>query len=85
MALIIFYTFELLFTIIDVIWLLIYVELYLEFGFPSFPCMKTVETFTLPEERNIFSHVMESHQKNGSANGKTLYYLSENFKYPKDF
>lgn len=56
-----------------------------EFGFQSFPGMKTVETFTLPEDRNIFSTVMESHQKNGSANGKILYYLSENFKYPKDF
>jgi beta-mannosidase len=28
---------------------------------------------------------MESHQKNGSANGKILYYLSENFLYPKGF
>ena len=56
-----------------------------EFGFQSFPGMKTVESFTLPEDRNIFSYVMEKHQKNGSANGKILYYLSENFKYPKDF
>jgi beta-mannosidase len=56
-----------------------------EFGFQSFPGMKTVETFTLPEDRNIFSYVMEKHQKNGSANGRILYYLSENFKYPKNF
>jgi beta-mannosidase len=56
-----------------------------EFGFQSFPNLKTVETFTLPEDRNIFSPVMEKHQKNGSANGKILYYLSQNFKYPKDF
>ncbi len=56
-----------------------------EFGFQSFPCLKTVESFTLPEDRNIFSYVMERHQKNQSANGKILYYLSENFKYPKDF
>ena len=56
-----------------------------EFGFQSFPSMKTVETFSLPEDRNIFSYVMEKHQKNGSANGKILYYLSENFKYPRDF
>jgi beta-mannosidase len=56
-----------------------------EFGFQSFPCLKTVESFTLPEDRNIFSYVMEKHQKNGAANGKILYYLSENFKYPKDF
>ena len=56
-----------------------------EFGFQSFPGIKTVKTFTLPEDRNIFSYVMENHQKNGAANGKILYYLSENFKYPKDF
>ena len=56
-----------------------------EFGFQSFPALKTVESFTLPEDRNIFSHVMESHQKNSGANGKILYYLSENFLYPKDF
>lgn len=56
-----------------------------EFGFQSFPSIKTVETFTEPEDRNIFSYVMEKHQKNGAANGKILYYLSENFQYPKDF
>ena len=56
-----------------------------EFGFQSFPERKTVESFTLPEDRNIFSRVMESHQKNSSANGKILYYLSETFRYPKDF
>jgi beta-mannosidase len=56
-----------------------------EFGFQSFPDIKTVHSFSLPEDRNIFSYVMEKHQKNGAANGKILYYLSENFKYPKDF
>ena len=56
-----------------------------EFGFQSFPCLKTVESFTLPEDRNIFSYIMEKHQKNKAANGKILYYLAENFKYPKDF
>ena len=56
-----------------------------EFGFQSFPCKKTINTFTLPEDRNIFSEVMESHQKNGSANAKILHYIAENFLYPKDF
>ena len=28
---------------------------------------------------------MESHQKNDAANGKMLYYLSENFRYPSNF
>lgn len=40
---------------------------------------------TLPKDRNIFSEVMESHQKNGSANAKILHYIAENFLYPKDF
>lgn len=56
-----------------------------EFGFQSFPSIKTVETFTEEGDRNIFSEVMESHQKNKEANGKMLFYLSENFLYPKDF
>ncbi len=56
-----------------------------EFGFQSFPSIKTVKTFTKEDDRNIFSEVMESHQKNDGANGKLLYYLSENFLYPKDF
>lgn len=55
-----------------------------EFGFQSFQCAKTVNSFTLEDDRNIFSRVMESHQKNDAANGKMLYYLSENLRYPKD-
>lgn len=56
-----------------------------EFGLQSYPSLKTVESFTLPQDRNIFSSVMESHQKNVGGNAKILYYISENFRYPKDF
>ena len=56
-----------------------------EFGFQSFPCMKTVETYTEPEDRNIFSRVMEMHQRNPAANGKIMNYLSQTYLYPKDF
>jgi beta-mannosidase len=56
-----------------------------EFGFQSFPSMKTVASFTLPGDRNIFTNIMESHQKNAGGNGKILYGISENFLYPKDF
>ena len=48
-----------------------------EFGFQSFPCMETIESFTLPEDRNIFSYVMEKHQRNASANGRIMFYLSQ--------
>ena len=56
-----------------------------EFGFQSFPCEKTVNAFTLEEDRNVFSRVMEMHQRNGSANGKILSYLSQTFRYPNEF
>jgi beta-mannosidase len=56
-----------------------------EFGFQSFPCLKTVESFTLPQDRNIFSRVMEMHQRNSGANGKILGYLASMYRYPTDF
>ena len=56
-----------------------------EFGFQSFPCEKTVNTFTLPEDRNIFSPIMERHQRNGTANGKIMSYLAGTFLYPGEF
>ncbi|MDR2485068.1 MAG: glycoside hydrolase family 2 protein [Treponema sp.] len=56
-----------------------------EFGFQSFPCLKTVESFTLPEDRNIFSYIMEKHQRNNAANGKIMNYLYQTFLYPNSF
>ncbi len=56
-----------------------------EFGFQSFPCEKTVESFTLPEDRNIFSYVMEKHQRNNSANGKIMNYMYQTYLYPTEF
>ena len=54
-----------------------------EFGFQSFPCMETIESFTAPEDRNVFSYVMEKHQRNASANGRILFYLSQMYLYPR--
>lgn len=56
-----------------------------EFGFQSFPSARTVRAFTLPEDRNIFSRVMEMHQRNAGANAKIISYLSETFLYPTEF
>lgn len=56
-----------------------------EFGFQSFPSLKTVETFTEEEDRNIFSYVMEKHQRNSTANGKIMNYMEQTFLYPGDF
>lgn len=65
-------------------YLLHYFRFCSEFGFQSLPSIKTIETYTEEKDRNLFSPVMESHQKNPAANGKILYYLSETFRYPKD-
>lgn len=56
-----------------------------EFGFQSFPSLKTCETFTEPEDRNIFSYVMEKHQRNRTANGKIMNYMEQTFLYPTSF
>ena len=56
-----------------------------EFGFQSFPSLKTVRSFADGEDLNFFSPVMESHQKNPSANGKIMSYLAASFRYPKSF
>jgi beta-mannosidase len=56
-----------------------------EFGFQSFPDYSTVESFTLPEDRNPVSYVMEKHQKSPNGNSKILSHLSERYLSPKDF
>ncbi len=57
-----------------------------EFGFQSFPSLRTIETFTDdPKDLNIFSYIMEKHQRNKSANGKIMNYLQQTFLYPSGF
>lgn len=56
-----------------------------EFGFQSIPDIKTVKQFTLPEDWNIFSPVMDRHQKNKNGNGKLMFYLSQYYRCPSDF
>ena len=57
-----------------------------EFGFQAFPFKKTVETFTDDErDMNIFSYIMEKHQRNGAANGKIMNYMQQTYRYPSDF
>ena len=57
-----------------------------EFGFQSVPAGKTIETFTdNPKDRNLFSYVMEKHQRQYGANGKIMNYLQQTYLYPTDF
>jgi len=57
-----------------------------EYGFQSFPEMRTVETFTIPEDRlNIFTPVMLAHQKNNEGNVLIRDYMLRDYAQPKDF
>lgn len=59
-----------------------------EYGFQSAPSFKTVKTFTEPGDRNLFSNVMENHQKcidNGHGNVTLMTYLHNYYQEPKDF
>lgn len=56
-----------------------------EFGFQSFPALQTIRRFTEEGDRNIYSRVMELHQRNTAANGKIMNYISQTYLYPKNF
>ena len=56
-----------------------------EFGFESFPCKKTIDSFAPVNEQNAFSYVMETHQRKPGANGKIISYLAQTFLYPTNF
>jgi beta-mannosidase len=57
-----------------------------EYGFQSFPEMKTIEAFTQPEDRTgIFTSVMLAHQKNNEGNSIIHDYLLKDYPEPKDF
>jgi beta-mannosidase len=57
-----------------------------EYGFQSFPEMRTVEAFTLPEDRTgIFTPVMLAHQKNTKGNAIIHDYMLRDYSEPKDF
>jgi beta-mannosidase len=56
-----------------------------EYGFQSFPEMSTIKAFSTPQDWDISSAVMLSHQKNKGGNGRIYDYLLRYFGQPKDF
>lgn len=54
-----------------------------EFGFESLPAMKTIESFTLPKDRNVFSYVMDRHQRSENGYAKMMVYMAQYFRYPE--
>lgn len=56
-----------------------------EFGFESLPAEKTIESFTLPKDRNVFSYVMDRHQRSENGYAKMMVYMAQYFRYPEKF
>ena len=56
-----------------------------EFGFQSMPALKTVESFTLPEDRQFNSPVLEHHQRSGPGNVQQLKGVLSWFRFPNTF
>jgi beta-mannosidase len=57
-----------------------------EFGFQSFPEMRTIHAFAnQPEDFDIRSTVMQAHQKNKGGNERILTYMLREYHEPKDF
>ncbi|VAW14804.1 Beta-mannosidase [hydrothermal vent metagenome] len=56
-----------------------------EYGFQSFPEMRTIKRYATPNDYNIFSDVMKSHQRSSIGNGTIEYYMLKQYKRPKDF
>lgn len=56
-----------------------------EYGFQSLPEFETIKTYTMPEDHNMESEVMKSHQKHPTGNQLIKMYMERDFRTPKDF
>lgn len=56
-----------------------------EFGFESFPDIKTIGTFCESDQMFYNSKTMENHQKNPAGNQKIFDYMEKRFNVPKSF
>jgi beta-mannosidase len=56
-----------------------------EYGFQSFPEISSIHKFTTPEDHDIYSEVLTSHQRSGIGNGTIEFYLNRDYRKPKDF
>lgn len=56
-----------------------------EFGFQSFPEMKTIAAFAAPEDYQIESEVMNAHQKSSIGNALIRTYMERDYIIPEKF
>ncbi len=56
-----------------------------EFGFESFPSLKTIKEFCPPDQFDFKSPIMQNHQKNAAGNSKIMRYMKKRFSIPQKF
>jgi len=56
-----------------------------EYGFQSFPEMRTIRSFATAADLDIRSATMQAHQKNTGGNERILTYMLREYREPKDF
>ena len=56
-----------------------------EFGFQSFPEFSSVKQYALPEDYDVYSDVMTSHQRSSIGNETIEEYMLRDYRKPKDF
>lgn len=56
-----------------------------EFGFQSYPSLEVIRRFAAPQDFNIASPVMESHQKNAGGNARIAETMFRYFRFPVGF
>jgi beta-mannosidase len=56
-----------------------------EYGFQSFPCMRTVRDFTAPGDLRLDADVMLAHQKHPRGNELIRTYMERDYHVPEDF
>ncbi|WP_372754478.1 glycoside hydrolase family 2 protein [Mariniflexile sp.] len=56
-----------------------------EYGFQSFPEFESVKKYTIESDWDIYSEVMQSHQRSIIGNINIEYYMDSMYRKPKDF
>ena len=56
-----------------------------EFGYQSFPSPETVRSYCPPEQRNVFSPIMDHHQKCVKGNAPIIGMFGKYFRMPESF
>ena len=56
-----------------------------EYGFQSFPSLRSIRAFCTPEDHDIFSAVLQAHQRSRIGNGAIRAYMADEYPVPRRF